>query len=191
MIKTFLPKVSKMNLHKKTQRIGSIYKLFRKIINLTIKKEVKRIGINKAYRILYSVKSISELTNTQILSIIDQVVEKSYDIITINHNRNNVTKNSKKVNASSTLQTIPAEIKANILQISQPNKNMLVILYNAYALYSNVTLKKYPYLFLYNSDKCNDRYEFKSSDLYLRCEKEHNKEKVVGRYIKGSYYIKY
>ncbi|POG81949.1 hypothetical protein GLOIN_2v1470482 [Rhizophagus irregularis DAOM 181602=DAOM 197198] len=36
----------------------------------------------------------------------------------------------------------------------------------------------------------NDRYEFKSSGLCPGCEKEHDKGKVVGRDIKGSYYIK-
>ena len=65
MIKAFLPKVSEMNLCKKTQRAGSVYKLFRKIIDPTIKKEVKRIGIDKAYRISYGVRSISKLTDTQ------------------------------------------------------------------------------------------------------------------------------
>ena len=43
-----------------------------------------------------------------------------------------------------------------------------------------MALKEYPYLFLYNSDRHNDAYEFKNSGLYPECEKEHNKEKVVG-----------
>jgi len=54
-----------------------------------------------------------------------------------------------------------------------------------------VTLKEYLYLFLYNSNKCNDGYAFKSLGLCLECEKEHNKKKVVSWYIKDSYYIKY
>ena len=85
MIKAFLPKVSEMNLRKKTQRAGSVYKLFGKIIDPTTKKEVKGIGIDKAYGISYGVKSISELTDTQILNIIDRVVEKSHDTVTIGH----------------------------------------------------------------------------------------------------------
>ena len=110
--------------------------------------------------------------------------------MTIGHDRNNATKNSEKVNAPSTPQTIPAEVKANIPQISQPNKNMPVIPYDARAPYINVALKEYPYLSLYNSDRHNDAYEFKNSGLCPGCEKEHNNGKVVGRGIKGSYYIK-
>src|SRR2546429_9930398 len=68
--------------------------------------------------------------------------------------------------------------------------NSPVILYDACAPYINVALKEYPYLSLYNSDRHNVGYEFKSSGLYSRCEKEHNNGKVVGRYIKNSYYIK-
>ena len=53
-----------------------------------------------------------------------------------------------------------------------------------------MALKEYPYLSLYNSDRHNDAYEFKNSGLCPGCEKEHNNGKVVGRCIKGSYYIK-
>ena len=67
---------------------------------------------------------------------------------------------------------------------------MPVIPHDSYAPYINVTLKEYPYLSLFNSDIHNDRYEFKNSGLCLECEKEHNKGKVVGQCIKGSYYIK-
>ena len=91
---------------------------------------------------------------------------------------------SKKiVNAS---QTTPAEVPA----FSQPNKNMPVIPYDAHAPYINVALKEYPYLSLFNNDRHNDGYEFKNYGLCPGCEKEHNKGKVVGRCIKGSYYIK-
>ena len=51
---------------------GSVYKLFGKIIDPTTKKEAKGIGIDKAYGISYGVRSISELTDTQILNIIDR-----------------------------------------------------------------------------------------------------------------------
>ena len=47
------------------------------------------------------------------------------------------------------------------------------------------------YLFLYNSDRYNNAYEFKNSGLYPECEKKHTEGKVVGRCIKDSYYIKY
>ncbi|CAJ0630250.1 16587_t:CDS:2 [Entrophospora sp. SA101] len=72
MIKASLPKVSDVNLYKKTQRAGTIYKLFGKIIDPITQKEVKGIGIDKAYGISYGAKSISELTNVQILNIIKQ-----------------------------------------------------------------------------------------------------------------------
>src|SRR6266498_3857881 len=68
--------------------------------------------------------------------------------------------------------------------------NSPVIPYEARAPYINVALKEYPYLSLYNSDRHNDAYEFKNSGLCPGCGKEHNKGKVVGRCIKGSYYIK-
>ncbi|GBB99930.1 hypothetical protein RclHR1_03690003 [Rhizophagus clarus] len=68
--------------------------------------------------------------------------------------------------------------------------NTPVILYDACTSYINVALKKYLYLFLYNSSRHNNAYEFKNLDLYPGCEKEHNKGKVVGQCIKGSYYIK-
>ena len=68
--------------------------------------------------------------------------------------------------------------------------NSPVIPYEARAPYINVALKEYPYLSLYNSDRHNDAYEFKNSGLCPGCEKEHNNGKVVGRCIKGSYYIK-
>ncbi|CAJ0910733.1 129_t:CDS:10 [Entrophospora sp. SA101] len=87
MIKASLPKVSDVNLYKKTQRAGTIYKLFGKIIDPITQKEVKGIGIDKAYGISYGAKSISELTNVQILNIIKQVTEKSHDILTNGQDR--------------------------------------------------------------------------------------------------------
>ena len=93
MIKASLPNVSKSNLYKKTERAGSVYKLFGKIIDPATKKEVIGIGIDKVYRILYEVRSISELTDSQILNIIDQVTEKARDILTIGQEQNHVTEN--------------------------------------------------------------------------------------------------
>ncbi|CAB5374650.1 unnamed protein product [Rhizophagus irregularis] len=53
MIKSSLPKISESNLYKKTQRAGSVYKLFKKIIDPATKKEVMGIGIDKVYGISY------------------------------------------------------------------------------------------------------------------------------------------
>ncbi|CAB5316722.1 unnamed protein product [Rhizophagus irregularis] len=61
MIKASLPNVSDSNLYKKTERAGSVYKLFGKIIDPATKKEVMGIGIDKAYGISYGVRGISEL----------------------------------------------------------------------------------------------------------------------------------
>ncbi|CAG8467640.1 19866_t:CDS:2, partial [Rhizophagus irregularis] len=63
-------------------------------------------------------------------------------------------------------------------------------LYDARTPYINVTLKEYFYLSLFNSDRHNDRYEFKNSGLCPECGKKHDKGKIVGRCIKSSYYIK-
>ncbi|CAG8679005.1 7164_t:CDS:2 [Funneliformis mosseae] len=80
---------------------------------------------------------------------------------------------SKKiVNAS---QTIPAEVPA----FSQPNKNILIILYDSHAFYINVTLKEYLYLFLFNNNRHNDGYEFKNFSLCPEYKKKHNKEKCL------------
>ncbi|CAB4412930.1 unnamed protein product [Rhizophagus irregularis] len=79
--------------------------------------------------------------------------------------------------------TAPAKSKVRI-PIASTNSsvpvNLPVIPYDARASYINVTLKEYPYLLLYNSDRHNDGYKFKSSDLCPGCEKEHDKGKVVG-----------
>ncbi|CAG8827961.1 2547_t:CDS:2, partial [Dentiscutata erythropus] len=53
MIKASLPNVSKSNLYKKTERAGSVYRLFGKIIDPATKKEVIGIGIDKVYGISY------------------------------------------------------------------------------------------------------------------------------------------
>ncbi|PKK56986.1 hypothetical protein RhiirC2_798896 [Rhizophagus irregularis] len=79
-------------------------------------------------------------------------------------------------------------VSPEVPAFSQPNKT--VTPYDARAPYINVALKEYPYLSLFNSDRHNDGYEFKNSGLCPGCEKEHDKGKVVGRCIKGSYYIK-
>ncbi|CAB4438393.1 unnamed protein product [Rhizophagus irregularis] len=79
--------------------------------------------------------------------------------------------------------TAPAKSKVRI-PIASTNSsvpvNSPVIPYDACTPYINVTLKEYPYLSLYNSDRYNDEYEFKSSGLCPGCEKEHDKGKVIG-----------
>ncbi|CAG8567392.1 3766_t:CDS:2, partial [Acaulospora morrowiae] len=96
IIKASLPKVSEANLRKKTQRAGSVYKLFEKTIDPTTKKEVKGIGIDKVYGISYGTRSKSELTDTQILNIINRIAS----IVTKNkengHDQNYVTIETKK-----------------------------------------------------------------------------------------------
>ncbi|PKC12641.1 hypothetical protein RhiirA5_372920 [Rhizophagus irregularis] len=85
-------------------------------------------------------------------------------------------------------------LEANVLEAqcldSSGPVNSPVTQYGARAPFINVALKEYSHLSLYNSDKHNDAYEFKNSDLCSRCEKKHNEGKVVGQCIKGSYYIK-
>src|SRR6266496_3794109 len=78
------------------------------------------------------------------------------------------------------LQVIPLKS----VQIVHRSSHMILV------LPISMALKEYPYLSLYNSDRHNDAYEFKNSGLCPGCGKEHNKGKVVGRCIKGSYYIK-
>jgi len=84
MIKASLPNynVSETNLYKKTQRSRKVYKLFEKITDPITKKEIEGIGINKVYGISYGARSISELTDAQIINIIKQVAEKTCTILT-------------------------------------------------------------------------------------------------------------
>jgi len=89
--------------------------------------------------------------------------------------------------------TASAKFKVRILIAFTNSSDLInspVIPYDARNPYINVALKEYPYLFLYNSDRHNDIYEFKNSDLYSECGKKYTEEKVVSRCIKGSYYIK-
>src|SRR4051812_31041709 len=168
----YLLGVSHVNLCKRTQLTKPIYLLF------------SEIGEDKIIQIKsYSANKLSKLTDMQIDTI------KNH--LTIQREKNSHTHvtlkmitavtallslgcmtSEKIVNAS---QTIPAEIPA----FSQPNKNIPVIQYDARASYINVALKEYSYLFLFNSDRHNDGYEFKNSGLCPECEKEHDKEKVV------------
>ena len=97
-----------------------------------------------------------------------------------------VTKSNAHVTESSEV-SVPTAPLIHIFNSSGP-VNMPIIPYDACAFYINVALKKYPYLFLFNSDRHNNNgYEFKSLGLCPKCEKEHDKGKVVGQCIKGSY----
>ncbi|GBC27636.2 hypothetical protein GLOIN_2v1487451 [Rhizophagus irregularis DAOM 181602=DAOM 197198] len=91
MIKSSLPKISESNLYKKTQRAGSVYKLFKKIIDPETKKEVMGIGIDKVYGISYGVRNISELSDAQIINIIKSSSGKARDILTIGQEQYHVT----------------------------------------------------------------------------------------------------
>ncbi|RIA80851.1 hypothetical protein C1645_837948 [Glomus cerebriforme] len=122
------------------------------------------------------------------------------------------------------LEVVSAEISIPTVSIplthisnSSGPVNMLVIPYDAHTLYINMTLKENPYLFLFNSNRHNDGYEFKNSGLCPRCEKEYrefnnenfnyygitdeilcqlckldhdNEESIEGTYKTGSYFIK-
>ena len=82
MIRASLLNVSETNLYKRL-RAGNVYKLFGKITDPITKKEIKGISIDKVYGTSYGVRSISELTDAQILNIIKQVTEKTRDILTV------------------------------------------------------------------------------------------------------------
>src|SRR3954465_11312442 len=103
-------------------------------------------------------------------------MNEAHDILTTGQEQNHMTKKSetseKIVHVSSKPQT-SSYISARNSETSE------VIPYDARASYINMTLKEYSYLSLYNSNRHNDEYEFKSSGLYSECEKEHNKEKAV------------
>ncbi len=161
--------VSRVNLRKKTQLTKPIYILFSKI------------GENKIMRIKsYSANKLSKLIDMQIDTIKITLCEKNL--------RTHVT--SEMITSD-----VTAPVKSKIrIPIAPTNSsvpvNSLVIPYDARAPYINMTLKEYPYLSLYNNDRHNNGYEFKSLGLCPGCEKEHDKGKVIGRGIKGSYYIK-
>ncbi|CAH1758741.1 14983_t:CDS:2 [Entrophospora sp. SA101] len=171
MIKASLPKVSDVNLYKKTQRAGTIYKLFGKIIDPITQKEVKGIGIDKAYGISYGAKSISELTNVQILNIIKQVTEKSHDILTNGQDR---TKPFGSNDLAETKVSEEAKLRVSDSSSSDTKTNVGIPLIskpkdpkNDRTYFCNKILEQYP-------------------DLY----REFSSEGVEGRYETGSYYIK-
>jgi hypothetical protein len=171
--------VSRDSLRKKTQRVEKVYKFIEQV-------DLDKIKYIKSY----SATSISELTNKQIQDVIDYGISSEKLPLVTDHvteisetlcSRKNLPKNSPP----------KTEVSAPIpLTHISNSSDLAVIPYDARAPYINVALKEYPYLSLYNSDIHNDAYEFKNSGLCPGCGKEHNKGKVVGRCIKGSYYIK-
>ena len=177
-IKLLLPDISDMNLRKRTFKAKKIHTLF------------EGIGIDKIRQITYSANKLSKLIDMQIDTIKITLCEKNLrthvtsEMITSDATASITLASLGRMTSKKIIKTIPAEVPA----FSQPNKT--VTPYDARAPYINVALKEYPYLSLFNSDRHNDGYEFKNSGLCPGCEKEHDKGKVVGRCIKGSYYIK-
>src|SRR5436305_12307558 len=173
----YLPGKKRENLRKMTQKAKNIYTLF------------KEIGIDKIGLVTYSVDAIESLTGAQIQNIINLYSEECQKVISVKNSSRSrdlptVLNESGSKKLPDAVPELPA--KATMPQIS----NSLVIPYEPRAPYTNVALKEYPYLSLYNSDKHNDAYEFKNSGLCPGCGKKHTEGKVVGRCIKGSYYIK-
>ncbi|UZO21651.1 uncharacterized protein OCT59_014038 [Rhizophagus irregularis] len=151
-------------LRKRIQRAIKIYKLFEKI-------GVDRIKNIKSY----SADSISKFTNPQIQIILDYFSGSSYADRKLKKPNSysgckNVEKVKPKVPFEKSHEFVPKKLPDIVLEL--PAK------------------AKYFYLSLFNSDRHNDRYEFKNSGLCPECGKKHDKGKIVGRCIKSSYYIK-
>ena len=136
---------------------------------------------------MYIVNSIAELFNSQTQIIIDyffknpntKLLDNQEDSI-INFKKeilNDQTITLKVVSAKINISTTP--ISLTYVSNSSGLINTLVVLYDAYISYINVVLKEYPYLSLYNSNRHNDIYEFKNSDLYSKCRKKYIERKVV------------
>ncbi|CAG8696388.1 13352_t:CDS:2, partial [Funneliformis mosseae] len=118
------------------------------------------IGEDKIMRIkTYSVNKLSKLINMQI------------DIIkTILYEKNSRTHVTSEMIISDATASAKSKVRIPIASTNSSDLiNSPVILYDACAPYINVTLNEYPYLFLYNSDRYNDAYKFKNSDLCLEC----------------------
>src|SRR6266496_987801 len=166
-IKALLPKITDVNLHQKMSRAKKIYTLF------------TGIGIDKIQVVSSSASAISSLTETQVQDIVIFFSKSSTDtdecqkVIGMTNRHAHVTESSI---VSISIAPIPLTHVSN----SSGPVNSSVIPYEARAPYINVALKEYPYLSLFNSDRHNDGYEFRSSGLCPGCEKEHDKGKVLG-----------
>ncbi|CAG8626353.1 178_t:CDS:2, partial [Diversispora eburnea] len=111
-------------LSKSTQENAKSWKrlqIFKKIIDPTIKKKIKGIGIDKVYRILYGTRSISELTDTQILNIINRIASIMTKNKENSHDQNYVTTETKKT-LSETEKVIIAVQSLSEAQVRVSNK---------------------------------------------------------------------
>ncbi|RIA91181.1 hypothetical protein C1645_822424 [Glomus cerebriforme] len=108
-MKPFLPNITNVNLHKKTERAQKILKLFGE----------GGVDINRIKYIIYSTSTISGLKNTQIQYIINQVTSKT---VTKCHDQSTLRKSEKigeTTNGNQTNAFIP--LKAELLRT---HKNM-------------------------------------------------------------------
>ncbi len=95
---------------------------------------------------------------------------------TILHEKNSHTYVILEMITNDTIVSAKFKVRISIASTNSSNlNNSLIILYDAHIPYIFIILKEYLYLFLFNSNRYNDRYEFKNLNLYLECEKEHNK----------------
>ncbi|CAG8505899.1 4228_t:CDS:10 [Cetraspora pellucida] len=154
IIRASLLNVSETNLYKKTQRAENVYKLFGKITDPITKEEIKEMGIDKVYGTSYGVRSISELTDAQILNIIKQVTEKTHDILAIGQElhaeilpkaNSSISVNSKKLPGI----TLEKSLKTKSIygrdwtgfldKVMMPNKNYLY----QYAIKHGINFKEF------------------------------------------------
>src|SRR6266496_1246472 len=205
-------------LRKRTQRAIKIYKLFEKIGIDRIKniKSYSADSISKftkpQIQIILDYFSGSGYADTELKKpnsySVSKNIEKVRPKVPLEKSQGPVPKKLPDARVSTppisqtskTNQTNALEVQEQYLDSvevapihvsnSSGPVNSPVIPYEARAPYINVALKEYPYLSLYNSDRHNDAYEFKNSGLCPGCGKKHTEGKVVGRCIKGSYYIK-
>ncbi|CAG8804514.1 25861_t:CDS:2, partial [Gigaspora margarita] len=143
---------------KETQRAGNVYKLFGKITDPITKEEIKGIEIDKVCGTSYSVRSISELADAQILNIIKQVTEKTRDILT-NGQELNHTVDSKKI----------PDMVLDELSETKIKRQQHVI---------EMVLERFLYLTLKHSFKYCNYFDFNRSVLCPLCDKNHKKENI-------------
>ncbi|CAG8696876.1 15876_t:CDS:2, partial [Cetraspora pellucida] len=190
IIRASLPNVSETNLYKKTQRVGNVYKLFGKITDPITKEEIKGIRIDKVYETLYGVRSISELTDAQILNIIKQVTEKIRDILAVGQELHDEILPKANLSISVDSKKLPGITLEESLEtkISIPKQNDLI---RDCAYFRNKILWSYSNLYKEFSSKKFDYYKIHKGSLCLACKLSHKNEKSIkGRYEAGSYFIK-
>ncbi|CAG8802481.1 20595_t:CDS:1, partial [Gigaspora rosea] len=183
MIRASLP-----NLYKKTQRAGNVYKLFGKITDPITKEEIKGIGIDKVYGTSYGVRSISELTDVQILNIIKQVTEKTRDILTVGQELNHTTEILPKADSVDSKKSPDITLKElSETKVSIPKQNNPI---RDCAYFRNKILRRHSDLYKEFSSEKFDYYGILEGSLCPVCKKSHEEGKSVkGRYEAGSYFI--